>query len=1667
MLRILRHIAIALTLLLSSTPLGAQDVEPDFNDERRAPVGTTAEPVAFVPSLEYVEDSESTTIDDAELSLTSGSLIDSVVRAGTLGLNYCNNLTIQSGALRVALDLGETYNYGKATFTVDVSLKIEGIDSAGGVETVVITHDPIALSIDKDGPEQVFYTRYAGTNLANHDLVDVYRVTINSYTVTGATVQPDIRVTVSYDDEYAVDPLRPPMDEDEPVIYHGAKHVSFSENPVFFGWNVAGTCADRFPGYQLQILRLFNIEPSNNDDPVKLKAVVDWSQALTIEVAGKETPAQGMDVTLAEGTGWYIWRARPVGSIHPGGAGDARNWGVWTDAPEDGEIVEATNIYGTNGSFYDSCGFYFTQPDDTLNWVYSRALTEGDDGVGSRVAEAMTFMTPLGRAAQSQVRVAEDGTYMTANSTVDFQGRSTLSQMSAPAGNSSEGFFFRRNHFNVAADDPYSAEDFDDETNIDDPSPASQTTGSAAKYYNGATNEFGSQVPTVDGYPFARTILSTDGSSRPQEAGGIGKVFRIGGEGSNKERTSKIYYASASDKELIRLFGDEAPADSNVYKMLVTDPNKVTTVQWIAEGRVIATAYQTDMGDTIMVPLSHSSEPRLAGTILDTLRGNRSRGRNGSSAYKRYAFTEPTDVTVRYVLNPDTLRAYGDCFDTCATCDYRVRLYIHHLDEADSTEVIEYNLGADPCGTGSAIDTTMTLTLGPGTFAIERRLQTNTIDPATIDSLNPYGRTYAEQFRDLVGSTMSTEIYADDSLSTIITHLNNGNLDSLYLYLGLDLDSLANYDEYTVTTECCEVTFPILSPDCGFLRCPEDFDEMSSPWTDHLYDKWGATYGSSLYGYFRQDADWGDYEDSVWVWSGERSPHQNPFDAMVLNMITDTTAGGDPLYDCGTLWGIWTGLVAGIEQLRDHPDDPGDVEEFNPDFYLLDMFLKAAGWFPNDTASKPFDSTSGNGWLQRPYRYLPADVLNDDHGCKAKVGYNAGWHGDADSAHRWLELYECWKGQRRENKTDATKELGADCDLSHLYPGYPTTLVNWDSLSVAEKTDSCKAFNARKIESDCQTICEDRRQEFAWEIYRAYDTSSSPISFQSALCAVEAIVDSCVNECDLTIFGSDPIDSVGTPAQWGGIQRVFNSRVEVSVPVDDGEVDPYCANDSATLTEDRSVAYEDLIVEHLNYRLAIYWRSNGGTLWTGFMDALREVAPDSIVNRITDSTVWVPPYDYDVTPPRFEIDSLCDLHYIADTVLWSEMYPGLEHPLVNHLNEMLDDLWGYEIDTGAAYVEECESHVAETIARRYEYHLIESDRNALVDEYLDAAFAFYNGSPVPVPVDDELSFRKNFYAPADFADTNFWAFRRWDDQNFTFSHVELYECADKIEVTTGLHGPSKTICSSGVFTSFYAKRSVRVECGSTTLASSSGPSAATKLDRYMFVPYTESYGQFYVDSLDFLTYQQRHYTFFDSTAGVEVDTFDMSVVPKRIFGTRFFVDPSRQLSYNACGVKFCPDICWRWIDPPPLDTTGTDVEPIPCDETAARRIRSAIDRDVRECVDQEIFELSREYDEKCGDPSELDEEIIVEQPIDYIHFTLYYYDRVGNLVRTVPPKGVDVLPPNATRGSPTNHTFITEYDYDAEGRLVRTKSPDGGEARVWYDQLGRLRFSQEESKKKA
>ncbi|MCP9751321.1 hypothetical protein EGI32_10095, partial [Ferruginibacter sp. HRS2-29] len=128
-------------------------------------------------------------------------------------------------------------------------------------------------------------------------------------------------------------------------------------------------------------------------------------------------------------------------------------------------------------------------------------------------------------------------------------------------------------------------------------------------------------------------------------------------------------------------------------------------------------------------------------------------------------------------------------------------------------------------------------------------------------------------------------------------------------------------------------------------------------------------------------------------------------------------------------------------------------------------------------------------------------------------------------------------------------------------------------------------------------------------------------------------------------------------------------------------------------------------------------------------------------------------------------------------------------------------------------------------------------------------------------------------------------------------------------------------------------------------------------------------------------------------------------------------------------------------------------------------------------VQQQKDDFDKAYLEECLNTVKL-ETFTVTSSVPEYHYTLYYYDQAGNLVKTIPPEGVrpdfspgflaDVKNARENQYQPAyvnQHTLATQYCYNALNQVTRQYSPDGGESEFWYDQLGRLVVSQNAKQK--
>jgi hypothetical protein len=131
-----------------------------------------------------------------------------------------------------------------------------------------------------------------------------------------------------------------------------------------------------------------------------------------------------------------------------------------------------------------------------------------------------------------------------------------------------------------------------------------------------------------------------------------------------------------------------------------------------------------------------------------------------------------------------------------------------------------------------------------------------------------------------------------------------------------------------------------------------------------------------------------------------------------------------------------------------------------------------------------------------------------------------------------------------------------------------------------------------------------------------------------------------------------------------------------------------------------------------------------------------------------------------------------------------------------------------------------------------------------------------------------------------------------------------------------------------------------------------------------------------------------------------------------------------------------------------------------------------------------IEEFDSTFVAQCMNKDSLQERINVDYTDRTYHYTLYHYDRAGNLIKTVPPTGVDFeneglsvvdrdsliqsrirlsAAYRADQSEPrplTYHTLVTQYKYNSLNAMVWSETPDGGVHQSWYDGLARPVLSQ-------
>lgn len=579
-----------------------------------------------------------------------------------------------SAKLYLKLDLGEDYVNTDGEF----EYKADFIITATGTSF----SNSYTINISQTDPEQILEI-----DLLNEMNLGATEIVISSASVSidpniNATplvtknyVINNLALTATFVREYEVD-VRLTNNTMAPGVH--LSNPTQNGRLVTFVWEV--NSSENFPNYEVQILRLYNTDQTKATNNSEVTAEVDWNKALRVET---QSPAKEITLNIAEGTGFYIWRVRPIGNFYPGGIANQENYGVWnTSSIAQGttEVLTLTDLPSRNDVFY------VNDPDENINWIYNRVFTEGNqDPTNSKakVSEGMSYADGLLRARQTQAFNSSNNTTLVTQTVSDYSGRPALTTLPVPVGDGLTGYklgFVK----NTTTNTLYTAADYDNGTNITDPQVINQTSEFA--YYNGQQDD---GVAAAEGYPFKRTLFKTDGTGRVDEESGVGKMHALGTQGGTLGggRTTRILFGTPSDEELIRIFGDEAPLAESVIKTLTIDPNNVVSTTYTSkEGKTIATALISN-GTANLLPLDLKN---LSTFIVNNTANQNIVSNNKMISSRRIALEVAKDVTLSYT---SALPSMGACAG--GDCKLKVRFFLNDLKNG-ATYVSNANNVADP-----------------------------------------------------------------------------------------------------------------------------------------------------------------------------------------------------------------------------------------------------------------------------------------------------------------------------------------------------------------------------------------------------------------------------------------------------------------------------------------------------------------------------------------------------------------------------------------------------------------------------------------------------------------------------------------------------------------------------------------------------------------------------------------------------------------------------------------------------------------------------------------------------------------------------------------------------------------------------------------------------------
>ncbi len=1255
----------------------------------------------------------------------------------------------------------ETYTYGKVAWDASVTGTLVGIDASSADHTI---ESSITIQIDEQHPEAVFELPITDAQLQpeNHPLhpatgIDKYesiefRINDpNGFSRSIAGIDSYLRLSLRIDEEIVYDDLQG-IPTNERLLTDVLNGSTIESNPatcsqvsvgdyrtlevtasdITITWNLPYTISDaRYNLYEVDLLRLYNTDASKSTNPQTITATVKWNTAQRFQVKGT---TKQLRLSPVEGSGFYVFRVRPITTVEQGEANNPLNVGAWSDAPADGATIDLEKCdnewsqigYGngvTAPERHVSC-FYFEDTDADRLWTASRSSAT-DTQRNSQIGEARSYLDAFGRVVQSLARDRGLGVTIGSQVVYDLEGRASLQTMPVPVTNgqgaavdllkyqplavlSNSSLFTADSYDRIVG----STNTYSDPEPLDNASPIGQ-------FYSDDNPDL--SIPGAGGFQYSRTLYASDG--RPRSLILPGADRRPPSSQLQDARSMRTLVGAVGPNELLPFFGSEVPNGRDLSKVVTVSPDGVTSVAYYNKsGQVILTGLLGSFSTYHDRIFYDGSDPlsNLNGKLPDDAENlddpNRERlvplwGQLLSSVGGTLISEDTLVSSIRFVMTSTGTRSmqflrdaikgaqisWNGCFSDCIPCNRSIWGRITRVDVIPPQQVWPttgyaqlINLGAENCETGSTgiSGNISTPSLAPGEYILERIVVTKgknssgeTPEMVALNSITPAA---------LVSEALS-EVY-DAAFGTGNEHLTPN--EQLEIYDG-NREALA--PDFTVTVTigengpCIPVVLPERRPcdDCPFGGDPGGDLKYAELAISMYQEIVGSTPGDLNDVIFYLD-DQGSKHDKLGSDATPTDPPDGDEQKARLNgMFGAMFASGCSKYEgkCKFMWSVWQSLLkARCLAIKANPTSP-DLRSGETD--IVEAYFDVVG------RCYPATCTTASCWT---------DVIAE------KITIDENEETDAYARIRTIkssqEISDCI--YNHTNQTTGTVDWdGVNVCLSfHLDADDRHDIESGAGISFPDDVGDADGVNnlANKtlgeLHERCRKRCEDLEPEIRRQLKQVYPTASDA----DLWCRVQAVLEDCKQHCnvddnssaeDITrfkqqLFGGVTIAAYDTQANPdtcpAGYTEVTSAHNLVDALVD--YLNDHYNQKRLTTTENLCINYAAVMYNFL-IKYVAQWQIpacivNAAALSGPPVNGLyTEVAADGQCAAF--ESVQIDRMFLRILPG---IEGRFYRPVGTDSCRWCAVdFAGPRfstqalHPWIGILNSMMDALWGFEVGT--------------------------------------------------------------------------------------------------------------------------------------------------------------------------------------------------------------------------------------------------------------------------------------------------------------------------------------------------------------------------------------------------